>query len=447
MNQVCHRYGAEETAQQLLAAGVKAVVWVKQDLMEGNGSTLLFDVLYPVMGLIVQGQPLAQIQKQLEAKWKASTLSDRVGRGVKMSGPLVPSDTGGVTGSAQRKVTNFMRLKVPSNMRQDGLKGLAFLDSDDLPIFTRRSSTLTEDDKKLELAVCDLHQPAELVSKMQAEWTSGRTNQVFKLHLMGSDATDASRCRAVALEAVMACVVDGKCDILWRVQTAEDATLLGRVLQAREADWSKILVWVDLVEESEGSLVDELKSVEVLQHQLTSLLEPGKLCRENSIAVLLLTSGGSDTLREAAEEQLQFDDEHEIKKVDDASAGVKAHPLHADLRLHLTREQGLRSPFELLDERGFARLVSEVLPYNSRGGVGGAQRPGTRADRGYVRGQDGPDRRVLRLGRGVPQAAQSRSSVARAQREAWGVSQHSDCFSRRGRGQRGCRPDALSGEL
>jgi len=295
----------------MLGAGVKAVVWVKQDLMEANGHTLLFDVLYPVMGLILQGQPVEQIQRLLEVKWKASALSDRVGRGVKISGPLVPSDTGGVTGSGQRKVTNLMRLKVPSNMRWDGLKAFAFLP---VPIFKRRSSALTKDDALLELAVCDLHQPAALVSKMQAEWTSGRTNEVFKLHLMGSGATDASRCRAVALEAVMGCVVDGKCNLLWRVQTSEDVELLERVLQTSEADWSKILVWVDLVEESEGGLVDELKS----------LLEPGKLCRENSIAVLLLTSGGSEKLWEAADhltDQIIFR-EHKIKKVEEATVGL-----------------------------------------------------------------------------------------------------------------------------
>ena len=356
---VCHRYGAAETARKISDAGVKAVVWVTQDLMGRDGRTLLFDVLNPVMRLILDGQPEHTCSRLLEKNWKDSKLNDRVGRGVKMLAPLVRSDTGGLTGSAQRAVTNVMAVKVPSNMRCDCLKALAFLSSDDLSIFKRRSSTLIKHDASLELAVCDLHEPAGLVSKMQAEWTSGETSKVFKVHLFGSEATDASRCRAVALEAVTGCVVDEKCDILWRVQTCEDAKLLGQVLQASEADWSKILVWVDLVEESEGTLVDELKS----------LLEPGKLCRENSIAVLLLTSGGSDALREAAKDWSdQFDAEHEIKKVDDASAGVKAHPLHANLRLHLTREQGLRSPFELLDERGFAQLVSEVLPYNSRGG-------------------------------------------------------------------------------
>jgi hypothetical protein len=256
-----------------------------------------------------------------------------------------------------------MALKVPSNVTWDGLKALTLLSSgkDELMVELRgRVPKLTEHDGTLDLSVCDLHQPAALASKMQAEWMSDERGRVFKLRLLRSGAADAFRCRAVALETVMGCVVDKKCDLLWRVQTPEDIRLLQRALLTSEH--CKLLVWVDLAGE---------ETQEALGAELQRLLTDEKLCKADSVAVLLLTSGGSDVRwREAAElsDLLEFDAEHVIQEVGDATAGRKAQALHTELRLHLTSEQQLSSPFELLDEKEFSQLVSKVLPYNSSGG-------------------------------------------------------------------------------
>ncbi|KAJ1472259.1 hypothetical protein T484DRAFT_1841005 [Baffinella frigidus] len=331
---VCHTYGARETAQRLLAAGVPVVVWINRTLMQLEGAhatKLLFDVIHPVIDAIVTGDvtDVALVQKKLH---------DLVGKNLAGVRPRLESAVLGVPVRVKNAlksgtVVNALELRTGSNLTSSGEEGRI-----------KQKTLATE----LQLAVCDMPYPSELVEIM-VQALGERNGRCGLWHIKGKGDTPFFRGRAVAFEASMTCLVNDTFAVVWRIETLADTVSLGDALNKHCEQGSSILVWIDLTEMAEWEGIKKWRMGNV---------------SDDYRVVLLLTSGESNELQDAALQlstQLKCD-EFLLSDVKDASTSlVKAHALHEDLRFTFREESQRYSPFELVDEITFADLVAELL--------------------------------------------------------------------------------------
>ena len=220
---VCHKYGAEDTAKRLLAAGVPAVVWVNRSLMQLSTSAahkLVFNVLHPTIQVILdrrtnKASAEGTLKDKMTGQWS------RLKQGVLLSRELpevLEGEPGGVF-----NVTGFT---AASNL-----------------------TTTKPQREELELAVCDLVCPKDLLARIEkSEWSG--SDRFFYIRAEGAGSHSVNRCRAVAFEACMTCLVNKECEICWRVQGIADRQALDFHLKDR-GETGNNLIWIDLMVDSD----------------------------------------------------------------------------------------------------------------------------------------------------------------------------------------------------
>jgi len=191
---VCHTYGARQTAQKLLDAGVPVVVSINRALMQLDGavaSKLLFNVIHPVIAEIVREN--AVNVGDVEKKMKELLGKNLAGVSRLESAVLgVPVRVKNARQSGT--VFNELKLETGSNLTSAGEEGRL------------KQKKLA---KELQLAVCDVPYPSALLTSMVDALGDGNGRGGL-WHIKGTGDTPSFRGRAVAFEASMSCLVNDK---------------------------------------------------------------------------------------------------------------------------------------------------------------------------------------------------------------------------------------------